>query len=241
MSEQLFGEIASPTVRVGTRTWKTVPVSMAVHGILLAALVVVPLMATGAVPAPQSVLLYVAPPILPPPPPAVARPQPVTPREVPRANPDAAPPVEPSKLNPEPAQPPSLGDTVVPGAPIGPWAGTAGGFGQPVTLPPRPAPPPAPSTEPRRIGGDIKEPAKIFDVRPVYPQIAQQARVAGMVIIEATIGRDGTVTHAKVLRSVPLLDQAALEAVRQWRFTPTLLNGVPVPILLTVTVNFTLR
>ena len=61
------------------------------------------------------------------------------------------------------------------------------------------------------------------------------------MIIEATIGRDGTVIETKVLRSVPLLDQAALDAVKQWRFTPTLLNGVPVPVVMTVTVNFTLE
>jgi periplasmic protein TonB len=61
------------------------------------------------------------------------------------------------------------------------------------------------------------------------------------VIIEATIGPSGKVTDAKVLRSIPLLDNAALEAVRQWEFTPTLLNGVPVPVIMTVTVQFTLQ
>jgi len=81
----------------------------------------------------------------------------------------------------------------------------------------------------------------VKNVPPVYPPIAQSARVAGMVIIEATIGADGKVKDAKVLRSIPLLDQAALDAVRQWVFTPTLLNGVPVPVIMTVTVNFTLQ
>ena len=90
-----------------------------------------------------------------------------------------------------------------------------------------------------RVGGKIKAPTKIKDVKPVYPAIAQSARVAGVVIIEATIGPDGKVIDAKVLRSVPLLDQAALDAVRQWEYTPTLLNGVPVPVVVTVTINFT--
>jgi len=63
----------------------------------------------------------------------------------------------------------------------------------------------------------------------VYPSIAQSARVQGVVIVEATIGPDGKVSDARVLRSIPLLDQAALDAVRQWVFTPTLLNGVPFP------------
>ena len=62
-----------------------------------------------------------------------------------------------------------------------------------------------------------------------------------MVIIEATIGKDGSVKDAKVLRPVPLLDQAALDAVKQWKYTPTLLNGVPVEVVMTVTVNFTLQ
>jgi len=90
-----------------------------------------------------------------------------------------------------------------------------------------------------RIGGQIKAPTKIKDVKPVYPAIAQSARVAGVVTIEATIGPDGKVMDATVVRSVPLLDQAALDAVRQWEYTPTLLNGVPVPVLVTVTINFT--
>lgn len=92
---------------------------------------------------------------------------------------------------------------------------------------------------PLRIGGKIHAPKKIKDVKPVYPAIAQSARVAGAVTIEATIGPDGRVIDAKVVRSIPLLDQAALDAVRQWEYTPTLLNGVPVPVLVTVTINFT--
>ena len=91
-----------------------------------------------------------------------------------------------------------------------------------------------------RVGGNIRTPTKVVDVRPVYPPIAQSARVRGMVIAEILVGTDGTVQDAKILRSIPLLDQAALDAVRQWRFTPTLLNGVPVPIMMTATVEFTL-
>jgi TonB family protein len=92
---------------------------------------------------------------------------------------------------------------------------------------------------PLHIGGKIHAPKKIKDVKPVYPAIAQSARVAGPVTIEATIGPDGKVIDAKVVRSIPLLDQAALDAVRQWEYTPPLLNGVPAPVLVTVTINFT--
>ena len=91
-----------------------------------------------------------------------------------------------------------------------------------------------------RVGGEVKEPKKIKDVKPVYPADAQAAGVQGIVIIEALIGTDGLVKEAKVLRGVQMLDAAALEAVMQWRYTPTLLNGDPVELIMTVTVTFTL-
>lgn len=94
---------------------------------------------------------------------------------------------------------------------------------------------------PYRVGGDIKEPKKVRDVKPVYPELAQTSRVQGIVIIEAIIDQQGNVRDAKILRSVALLDQAAIDAVRQWQFTPTLVNYVPVEVVMTVTVNFTLN
>lgn len=135
------------------------------------------------------------------------------------------------------------------GVPGGVPGGVAGGIGD---APPPPPPPPPPDqdvqsmetidgTAPVRVGGNIKPPTKIRDVRPVYPQEAQDARVQGVVIVEATIDGTGRIREARVLRSIPMLDEAALEAVRQWEFTPTLLNGVPVPVIMTMTVNFTLQ
>jgi len=103
------------------------------------------------------------------------------------------------------------------------------------------APPPPPPSAPVRVGGDIKEPKKMKDAKPVYPPVAMAAKVQGIVIIEATIGKDGRVKDAKILRGQPLLNQAALDAVNQWEFTPTMLNGQPVDVLMTVTVNFTLQ
>jgi len=91
-----------------------------------------------------------------------------------------------------------------------------------------------------RVGGRIKTPTKLRDVRPMYPPVAQAARISGMVILELRINQDGFVSDARVLRSIPMLDQAAVDAVMQWRFTPTLLNGQPVPVIMTVTVNFAL-
>jgi TonB family protein len=94
---------------------------------------------------------------------------------------------------------------------------------------------------PVRVGGDIRAPQKTRHVDAVYPEEARAARVQGVVILEATIGSDGKVADAKVLRSIPLLDQAALDAVLQWEFEPSRLDGDPVPVIMTVTVNFSLR
>jgi protein TonB len=152
-------------------------------------------------------------------------------------NPNAAPVEAPKEIKPEPVNPPNYSMTgvvggVAGGIPGGVVGGVVGGI---------PPPPPPPPPQVVRVGGDIKEPKKIQDKKPVYPQIAQTAKVQGVVIIEATIGKDGSVKDAKILRSVALLDQAAIDAVKQWKFTPTLLNGVPVEVLMTVTVNFTLQ
>ena len=103
-----------------------------------------------------------------------------------------------------------------------------------LTVPPAPAPP----SHPLRVGGDIRAPRKLQHVAPVYPPIAAQARVSGTVILEATISPTGEVVDVRVLRSVPLLDAAAVAAVRQWRYDAPLLNGTPVAVLLTVTVQF---
>jgi len=105
------------------------------------------------------------------------------------------------------------------------------------------APPPAPGapSAPARTGGVVRPPEKVDHVPPIYPPIARAARVSGVVILEATIAEDGTVQDVRVLRSIALFDVAAVEAVRQWRFTPTLLNGQPVRVLMTVTVSFALN
>jgi periplasmic protein TonB len=79
---------------------------------------------------------------------------------------------------------------------------------------------------------------QIVKVQPVYPPLAKQARIQGVVILEAIIGRDGAVTEVKVISGHPLLQQAAIDAVSQWKYKPTLLNGEPVEVVTTVTVNF---
>jgi TonB family protein len=92
-----------------------------------------------------------------------------------------------------------------------------------------------------RVGGAVREPRKIKDVAPVYPSIAQQAKVQGYVIVEAIIGPDGRVRRSQVIKSQPLLDQAALDAVNQWEYTPPTLDGAPIAVIMSVTVIFTLK
>ena len=95
-----------------------------------------------------------------------------------------------------------------------------------------------PATRAVRVGGAIRNPTKTKNVLPVYPAVAKTARVGGTVIVEATIGPDGKVADARVVKSVPLLDQAALDAVRQWEYAPTRVRGVAVPVIITVAINF---
>jgi protein TonB len=102
-------------------------------------------------------------------------------------------------------------------------------------------PPVEPITEkPVRVDGNMA-PTKVHHVPPVYPSAAREARIQGLVIIEAVIDRQGRVVEAKVLQGPEILRGAALEAVNQWRFTPTQLTGQPVPVIMTVTVNFVLQ
>jgi protein TonB len=92
-----------------------------------------------------------------------------------------------------------------------------------------------------RVGGSVREPRKVRHVAPAYPPLAVAARVQGSVTLECVIGEDGRVSEIVVVRGHPLLDEAAADAVRQWRYTPTLLNGVRVSVILTVVVAFRLR
>ncbi len=239
MPREMFGDVVDPSIKVGSQKWYTVPLSIIAHVVLFGAVIIIPLMATDVLPTPPSMMAFVGAPLTPPPPPPPppsAAPPPKTPTPI--ANPNAAPIEAPKQIIPET---PSVG--VSEGVPGGVEGGVPGGVMGGVVggLPEAPPPPPPPPQAPVRVGGAIKQPTKLKNVPPVYPPIAQSARVQGVVIIEATIGADGKVKDAKVLRSIPLLDQAALDAVKQWVFTPTLLNNVPVPVIMTVTVNFTLQ
>jgi TonB family protein len=104
------------------------------------------------------------------------------------------------------------------------------------------APPPSPAPiAPVRLHPGMTAPVKVVDAAPEYPAIARTARVQGVVILEAVLDVEGRVDSVRVLRSIALLDQSAVDAVKRWRFTPALLNGQPVSVVMTVTVNFRLQ
>jgi protein TonB len=126
---------------------------------------------------------------------------------------------------------------VVGGVPGGVVGGVLGG----VAPPPPPPPPPRPKkVEPLRVGGNVQESRLIRKVEPVYPELAKRARVSGIVMLEVNVDEEGNVANVRVIRGHPLLDQAAIDAVKQWKYSPTLLNGEPVPVIATVTVIFNL-
>lgn len=233
MPRDLFGAISDPSVRVRTRSRYTVPISFAVHAVVIAVLLAVPILAPAVLPSLRGesiVYAEVAPPPPPPPPPVARAAEPP-----PTVSPSAAPVTAPDAIRPETGR--EL-DLVLPSTTDVGIVGMTGNLETVVSAPP---PPPPPPPAPVRVGGEVRPPSKIRDAVPAYPAIAQAVRVEGTVIIDAVIDEQGRVQSTRVLRSIPLLDQAALAAVRQWVYTPTLLNGVPVPVVMTVTVMFRLR
>lgn len=214
-------------------------ISAAIQAGALALVIVIPLLATDSMPEPpEAMMTFLAAPQPPPPPPApapapAAAPKPVRsaaapiPRPLPAS--DFVAPVElPSEI---PVEDLSLAAGVIggvedSGVPGGALGGVEGGM------------PGAPADEPVRVGGEVQPPKKVKDVRPEYPPTARSARVEGTVILEAVIDERGVVSQVRVLKSIPLLDEAAVVAVKQWRFQATMLNGETVPIVMTVTVNF---
>ena len=217
---------------------RTFVFSFLVHSAVLGVAMVVRLVATTELPDPPIATRFMMAaaaevPEVPPPPPQRQ------PQTTPAVSTNAVPLEAPETIAPErrdlPDTAPS-GPGLIVGAPGGDAVGLD--IGQPP--PPRVVPPPSPPP-PLRVGGVVRPPQKVHHVPPIYPAMAQAARVSGVVILEALIAEDGSVRDVKVLRSKPLLDEAAVDAVRQWRFTPTLLNGVPVQVIMTVTVSFTLN
>jgi protein TonB len=233
----------------------TIPVviSTVAHVIVVGVLVAIPFAysATG-LPEVPDMVAFVAPaplpPPPPPPPPAPPAAAPSTPsrvmKPVPAVSPRVAPVEAPSQIVEETHVATDTGDGVaggieggVPGGVVG---GVVGGLVASNVPPPVPPPPPPVERGPVRVGGDVKVPALLERVEPKYPPMAVSAKVQGVVVLEAVVDREGRVEDVRVLRSIPLLDGAAIAAVRQWRYTPLLLNGQPQRFVLTVTLSFSL-
>ena len=269
MNRRFFDDLLDSSTR-RTKEGKrklTLPVSIAVHAVLLFAVVVVPYLRYNELPEPALgtvraffVESEAAPPPPPPPPaapkaavaaPKISQPKPViqeqpqftAPIEVPKEIPkDEGVASAASALDSAPAAGAGGGEPggVEGGVPGGVAGGVPGGVvGGVLGGVPKEEPPPPPD-KPVRVGGQIKAPRKVRDQAPAYPDVAKQAHVAGTVILEAVISPEGRVTDVKVLRGSPLFDAAAVTAVKSWVYTPTLLNGVPVPVVMTVTVSFKL-
>ena len=242
MPRDLFIETLTHKYAPKRSKW-TIAGSILAHTALLGAVLVMPILsALDNYVVSAHKLVYTPPPVMlvkpvPPPPPKVTAP--VTP-----VNTDVAPLAPP--VNPVTTDTPA---SVASGPPPPPGydmrigkvgvLGVDGGDRNSVVDTFRKPEPKKP--EPVHVGGDIKTPARIYYVDPRYPSVALAVKEEGTVTLEATIDEAGNVKDLKVIGSRPLLDTAAMEAVSKWRYTPTRLNGVAVPIILTVRVTFALR
>lgn len=214
---------------------------------VLFVLILIPLLNPEALPK-QEMLSWLAappPPPPPPPPPAAAAPvkriKPVSLMEAGKLRAPTAIPKEIAEIKEEPTG--DMGGGVVGGVPGGVPGGQMGGVlggvlgGIPGAVPP----PPTPAAPKRvRVSSGVQEAKLINRVQPVYPPLARQARISGTVQLEAIIARDGTIQNLRVISGHPLLVQAAVQAVQQWRYEPTLLNNEPVEVVTTINVVFTL-
>ena len=237
--------VSSPTGKKTNKPW-TVMVSMAVQVLFLAILILIPLIYTEALPRTlmSSILLAPPPPPPPPPPPAavqvIRKPvahlmdagKLVTPKAIPKD----------VKIIKEEAEPPDMGGGMIGGVPGGVAGGSAGGVLGGVIGGAGTAPPPPPKVAPKRVtvGGNVQAARLVNRVQPIYPPLARQTRISGTVKLHAIIGKNGAVEQLQVVSGHPLLVQSALDAVRQWRYQPTLLNGDPVEVDTEIDVIFSL-
>ena len=243
----MFDELVecNPLSKRTNKPW-TIALSTVVQTGLLGILILVPLIYTEALPKTMLSTLLVAPPPPPPPPPPPA----ATPVKVVKpaarliqAGKLMAPRVIPKEVNiiKEQELPPDMGAVgVVGGVPGGVPGGQAGGVLGGIIGGSSTPPPPKETPKRIRVGGQVQTAKLINKVQPVYPPLAKQARIQGTVRLQAIIAKDGSVVELQVLSGHPLLQQAALDAVRQWRYQPTLLNQEPVEVVTTIDVIFTL-
>ena len=250
MFEQTFVEGAN-----ATRKASSVFVSFLVQVCLVIVMILIPLIYTETLPKTQLTSFLVAPPPPPPPPPPPAAAAPVKVVKVAPRQFDAGRLMAPKQIPKEIAMikeeemPPAAAAGVVGGVPGGVPGGAPGGvIGGIIGSVPTAAPPPPPVKEapkpvtPKqiRVGGNVQSAKLVNQPKPAYPPLARQARIQGVVKFNAVIGRDGSIQNLTLVSGHPLLVPSATDAVRQWRYQPTLLNGEPVEVVTQIDVNFTL-
>lgn len=246
----MFEQSLMDTAIGKTRTSWAVLASFTLQMLLVGVAILIPLLNYAGLPATELMTFLVAPPPPPPPPPPpVTVKVKVAPREF-----DTGKLVQPVDIPEdiaildEDVAPVASIAGVVGGVPGGAFGGSLGGvIGGIISSTPMVAPPPPPPVKKKppppkriRVGGSVQRANLIRQVRPVYPPLARQARIQGTVKLTAIIAKDGTIQKLEVLSGHPLLIPAALSAVKQWRYRPTLLNGQPVEVVTQVDVNFTL-
>lgn len=237
----MFDELVESTFqKKKTNTGWSVFLSAIIQISALSVLLIIPLIYTQALPKAMLATLLIAPP--PPPPPA---PPPV--KEVikpvarliqsgklvqPRAIPKEVAVFKEAEL------PPDITNNTNQSGVFGGIPGQGIMAGSAPTLPPPPKP-----AAPARIkqGGDVTAAAIVTQTRPVYPPLARQARIQGTVVLHAIIDKEGKVAQLAIVSGHPLLVESALEAVKQWRYKPTLLNGDPVEVDTTIQVTFSMN
>ena len=240
-----------------TKTPFTVMLSFLLQCLLIGIAILIPLIYTDTLPRTQLTSFLVAPPPPPPPPPPPAAAPVKAVRIIPRqfdAGRLMAPKVIPKEIamiKEDELPPPSAGGVgVVGGIPGGVAGGSPGGvIGGIISAVPQAAPPPPPPKEaPKpvvvqriRVGGNVQQAMLVSQPKPVYPPLARQARISGVVRFNAIIGTDGRIQNLTLVQGHPLLVPSAQEAVKQWVYKPTLLNGEPVEVVTQIDVNFTLQ
>jgi periplasmic protein TonB len=243
MFDDLVISSAHPTLT--HKPW-TVALSAVIQAVIVGVFILIPLLVTEALPKEMVTTFLVAPAPPPPPPPPAPKVEIVKPvAHLIQAGKLTAPTVIPKKVNiiKEEAQPPDMGAVgVVGGVPGGMPGGSAGGvLGGIIGGTSGGPPPPPPKTPDRiRVGGNVQQANLIHQVMPMYPEIAKTAHIQGTVILHAIISKEGTVQELQYISGPPLLMRSAMDAVRQWRYRPTLLNGEPVQVDTTISVVFTL-
>ena len=237
--------VSSAHPRHTHKRW-TVAASAILQAVIVGVFILIPLLVTEALPKEMLATYITAPAPPPPPPPPPPKVQVVKQQAPPliQAGKLVAPTVIPKKVNiiKEEQAPPDVGAVgVVGGVPGGMPGGSAGGVLGGIIGGTGGGPPPPPKQVQRiRVGGNVQQANLIHQVMPLYPEIAKTAHIQGTVILHAIIAKDGTVQELQYISGPPLLMRSAMDAVRQWRYRPTLLNGEAVQVDTTISVVFTL-